>query len=74
MQNRIPWFLTSHLPHQMIFGHPFEEEKDLEKISEPLHSIPEEPLPEYTDGPVKSFDDLISKYHIDTCNSNGEER
>lgn len=37
---------------------------DTEEIPELQPTFQEQPLPEYTDGPVKSFDDLISKYHI----------
>ncbi len=41
-----------------------QENKEIEKITEPSQSFQEEPRSEYVEGPIRSFDDLISKYHI----------
>jgi hypothetical protein len=40
------------------------EDVDIEKITEPQGSSQEQPGHEYVEGPVRSFDDLISKYQI----------
>ena len=52
--------------HSAEIGVHLKENTDTEANNEPKHSFQEQPLPEYTDGPVKSFDDLISKYHIES--------
>jgi hypothetical protein len=41
-----------------------QEDTHIEKITELQQSFQEQPQPEYVEGPVRSFDDLISKYHI----------
>ena len=46
--------------------HTTVEDIPVETITELEQSIPESTQHEYTEGPVKSFDDLISKYHIES--------
>ncbi len=43
---------------------PLEDNRDAELHTDLPEPVAEQPLPEYTDGPVTSFDDLISKYQI----------
>jgi hypothetical protein len=47
--------------HHPVIGESVGEENDY--IETPVQ---EKPVPEFSDNPVKSFDDLISKYHIES--------
>jgi len=49
-----------------------KEEIHAEENTELLESFQDQPQHEYTEGPVKSFDDLISKYHIESINTSEE--